>query len=188
MHRQYDRATGHCKSHHTTGWCHLCLGCGSASYLHKVEKTLAGFRLGCVELSLLGKAASFDCLDDIRPKNWVEIDSLGHKNHTEPNLEAVILRGPADSGRMETDKSDHVEGMQNPAEAGNSLVEDFDLRTGPGHVGLAAVEATSYNLERSSFEDRDHSLFVERIHRADGPGLEDRWLPQVRPYEVSATL
>ena len=146
-----------------------------------------------MELSLLSKAASFDCLDDIRPKNWVEVDSLGH---TEPNLEAVILRGPADSGRIATGKSDLVVmGMQNHAEAGNSLVEHLDLRTGPGHAGLAAVEAhlnlgeaTSYDLERSPFEDRDHSLFVERIHRADGPGLEDRWLPQACPYEVSATL
>ena len=142
-------------------------GCGSASYLHKAEKILAGLCLGCMELSLLSKAASFDCLDDIRPRNLVEIDSLGHKDRTELNLEAVILRGPADSGRMvtgiATGKSEFVVmGMQNPAEAGNSLVEHLDLRTGPGHV--------------------------EHIHRADSPGLEDRWLPQACLYEVFATL
>lgn len=175
-------------------------GCGSASYLHKAEKTLAGLCLGCMELRLLSKAASFDCLDNIRPKNWVEIDSLGHKDRTELNLEAVILRGPADSGRMVTGivtgKSELVVmGMRNPAEAGNSLVEHLDLRTGPGHAGLAAVEANpnlgeamSFDLEHSPFEDRDHSLYVEHIRRADGPGLEDRWLPQACPYDVFATL
>lgn len=129
-----------------------------------------------MDLRWTSKAASFGCLDDIRPKTGEETDGLGYMNHTERNFQAVILTEPAGSDRMEPGMkvgmhsqfvvdmhSQSVVGMLDPVEAGDSLVEHLILHTGPGNAGSAAAapilqlaEATNHNLDSGQSGDQDH--------------------------------